>query len=103
MTQRVRKISKIAVPLGERIRLREGEQPLGRTRITSAEKLGSALRLRRRELGYTQKTASELCGHSVRAISEIENGRASAGIGLILDYALVLGVDLEVTVRGQAN
>lgn len=103
MAQRIRKIGKLAVPLGERVRLNEGEHPLERTRIISAEKLGAAMRLRRRELGYTQKTAAALCGHSVRVISEIENGRASVGIGLILDYALVLGIDIEVAIRGQRS
>lgn len=100
---KTRRVGKVTVPLGERIRLGEGEVPLVHERFVSAEQLGAALRRRRRELGYTQQTAADLCNHSVRVISEIERGRPTAGIGVILDYALTLGVDMELSVRGRSS
>lgn len=93
----------MAIPLGERVRLGKGEKSLVRERFVSSEQLGLALRRRRRELGYTQQTMAELCNHSVRVIGEIERGRSTVGIGVILDYALALGVDLELSVRGRSS
>lgn len=99
MENKVRKVGKLAVSLGQRVHLKEGEKPFSGNKVVSAEQLGEALRLRRRELGYTQQTAADLCNHSARVIGEIERGRATVGIGVILDYALALGVDLELSVR----
>ncbi|WP_337426179.1 helix-turn-helix domain-containing protein [Slackia isoflavoniconvertens] len=100
---KIRRVGKIAIPLGERVRLGKDEKPLVRERFISSEQLGFALRRRRRELGYTQQTMAELCNHSVRVIGEIERGRSTVGIGVILDYALALGVDLELSVRGRSS
>ena len=100
---KMRRVGKVAIPLGERVRLGESEKPLVHERFLSAEQLGYALRRRRRELGYTQQTAADLCNHSIRVISEIERGRSTVGIGVILDYALVLGVDMELSVRGFSS
>lgn len=100
---KMRRVGKMAIPLGERVRLGKGEKPLVHERFVSSEQLGIALRRRRRELGYTQQTMAELCNHSVRVIGEIERGRSTVGIGVILDYALALGVDLELSVRGRSS
>ena len=91
----------VQIPQGRGVRLRDGEQPLSAQPVFSAAEIGSALRLRRRELGFTQETAAELCGHSPRVIGEIERGRDTVGIGVILDYAAILNVDLTLSVRGR--
>ena len=100
MDQKFRKLGKVRVPLGERVGLKEGQGPFQGGRVTTAEALGTDLKLRRKELGYTQATAAMLCNHSVRVISEIENGRPTVGVGIILDYALALGVDVNLVLRG---
>ncbi len=103
MREKVRKLGKISIPLGEGVHLKEGEHPLISERVLSSAQLGQALKRRRRELGYTQKTAAELSNHSVRAIGDIERGRSSVGVGIVLDYALSLGVDLTLSVRGRSQ
>lgn len=85
---------------GRGVHLKKDEQPLRRQTVFDAEELGKALRKRRRELGYTQAMAAELSMHSPRVIGEIERGRSSVGIGVIFDYAAILGVDVDLRVRG---
>ncbi len=52
--------------------------------ITSPEDLGRALPARRKELQLTIAEVADMVGCSPRFISEVERGKASASIGLIL-------------------
>lgn len=90
-----------AIPLGVGIRLAGDERPLSEERASTAESLGDALKRRRKELGFTQQTAAEYCGHSARVIGEIERGKRTAQVGVVLDYAEFLGVEVHVKVRGR--
>lgn len=62
---------------------------------------GIVLRKRRKELGYTQTYISEFTGFSVSFISDLENGKATAELGKAIRYANLLGLDVELNVRGQ--
>ena len=62
---------------------------------------GIELRKRRKELGYTQTYISEFTGFSVSFISDLENGKATAELGKAIHYANLLGLDVELNVRGQ--
>jgi len=62
---------------------------------------GVELRKRRKELGYTQTYISEFTGFSVSFISDLENGKATAELGKAIHYANLLGLDVELNVRGQ--
>ena len=44
-------------------------------KITDAASLGNAIRLRRKELKYTQGYISEITGLSVSFLSDLENGK----------------------------
>lgn len=68
--------------------------------ITDAGSFGSALRDRRKELGYTQVFLSELSGFSVTFISDLENGKSTAEIGKAIYLANLLGLDCTLTPRG---
>lgn len=90
-----------ATPRGVGVRLGEYERPLSEERTPTVDLLGDALKRRRKELGFTQETASKYCGHSARVIGEIERGKRTAQLGVALDYAEFLGVEIHLKVRGR--
>ncbi len=67
--------------------------------ITDAKEFGAALRLRRKELGYTQVFLSEFSGFSVTFISDLENGKSTAELGKSIYLANLLGLDCSLTPR----
>lgn len=69
-------------------------------KISKVSDLGTAIKKRRKELGYTQRTISELTGLSASFISEIENGKVTAELGKVLLLINLLGMDLFVEDRG---
>lgn len=69
--------------------------------IFSTSDLGKAIRVRRRELGYTQSELADMLGIGVTYISNIENGKETAEIGKALRIVQMLGMDLFVGRRGR--
>ncbi|MDO4833723.1 MAG: helix-turn-helix domain-containing protein [Bacillota bacterium] len=69
--------------------------------IKSAAQLGERIRQRRKELGYTQSFLSEYSGLSASFISNLENGKETAEIGKIMFLMNMLGLDMELRVRGK--
>lgn len=69
--------------------------------IFSTSDLGKAIRVRRRELGYTQSELADMLGIGVTYISNIENGKETAEIGKALRIVQMLGMDLFVERRGR--
>lgn len=63
-------------------------------RITSAAAFGEAIRVRRKELNYTQGFLSEFSGLSVSFISDLENGKRTAELEKAIYLANLLGMDL---------
>ena len=70
-------------------------------KITDAASLGNAIRLRRKELKYTQGYISEITGLSVSFLSDLENGKPTAEIGKTIEVINVLGLDILVEARGD--
>lgn len=70
-------------------------------KISDTESFGQAIKKRRKELKYTQSYISEVTGFSVSFISELENGKPTAEIGKAIFLANVLGLDIEITPRGN--
>lgn len=70
-------------------------------KIKNSNDLGSAIKKRRKELGYTQNFVSEQTGLSVSFISDVENGKATAEIGKIINLVNLLGMDVSITTRGE--
>ncbi len=60
----------------------------------TTQELGAACREARHALGLSLVEAALAAGVNYRFASEIENGKATARIGLALDYAAALGLRL---------
>ena len=69
-------------------------------RITDSKTFGAALRKRRNELKYTQAYLSEFTGFSITFISDLERGKPTAELGKALHLASILGLDINMEVRG---
>ena len=69
------------------------------TLLPSADSLGSLLRSRRKELGYTQEFVANMLEFSPRLIGEIERGRGTVAFDRMLAYASGLGIDLVAFAR----
>jgi HTH-type transcriptional regulator/antitoxin HipB len=61
---------------------------------------GSAIRDRRKRLGYTQAKVAALCGTGIRFVSDLENGKETAELGKALAVASALGIDIVTRERG---
>lgn len=70
-------------------------------KITDAASLGNAIRLRRKELKYTQGDISQITGLSVSFLSDLENGKPTAEIGKTIEVINLLGLDILVEARGN--
>ena len=70
-------------------------------KITDAASLWNAIRLRRKELKYTQGYISEITGLSVSFLSDLESGKPTAEIGKTIEVINLLGLDILVEARGD--
>lgn len=73
------------------------DQP-AQTTCDSLAEVGRVLRTRRRELGWSQDLAAEVCGFNQRMISEIERGARQVAFDRVALYAGRLGVDIVMTI-----
>ena len=72
-------------------------------KITDSKTLGQAIRMRRKELHYTQAYLSEFTGLSVTFISDLERGKPTAEIEKTIRLINILGMDLFVERRGECS
>lgn len=70
-------------------------------KVYDSAMFGRAIKLRRKELKYTQRDISELTGFSISFISDLENGKPTAEIGKAIYISNVLGLDIEIKSRGS--
>ncbi len=68
--------------------------------VTGSASFGKAVQKRRKELKYTQGYISEVTGLSASFISNLENGKKTTELDKAIMLANVLGLDLEIRVRG---
>ncbi|HSC21265.1 MAG TPA: helix-turn-helix domain-containing protein [Solirubrobacterales bacterium] len=62
--------------------------------------LGASIRARRRELGVTQDDLAASIGVSRRVIGQLENGKETVHVGIVLRAARAVGLDVGVQPRG---
>lgn len=62
--------------------------------------LGSAIRARRRQLGVTQDDLGASIGVSRRVIGQLERGKKTAHVGIVLRAANAVGLDVGIEPRG---
>ncbi len=67
--------------------------------ITDTIDLGKILRKKRKAQGLTQGGVAEHCGLSLRFVSEVERGKATAEIGKVIYLLRAVGVDLFAAPR----
>ena len=72
-------------------------------KIRNCKEFGAALRLRRKELGYTQAYLAEATGFSVSFLSDLERGKVTAELGKALFIANLLGMDCLLSPRGNGE
>jgi y4mF family transcriptional regulator len=68
-------------------------------KITDSKSLGSALRKRRKELGYTQRDLSEFTGLSISFLSDLERGKKTIELEKALFVTSILGLNLTLEPR----
>jgi transcriptional regulator with XRE-family HTH domain len=69
--------------------------------ISNARQFGAAIRTRRKEAQLTASQAASLARVSRRLLLEVEGGkRPNVGFAALIRILEVLGMDLEVKVRG---
>ena len=71
------------------------------TDIRSTEDLGKLIRTYRKSRGLSQVDAAALAGVGERFLSELERGKATAEIGLVLKVLERFGLQIEVFPRGK--
>lgn len=69
------------------------------TRIQSPEQLGQAIRARRRELRLTQQTVADLTGVNRAVVIQLEHGKSTVQLRIVLLVVQVLGMDFELWTR----
>jgi transcriptional regulator with XRE-family HTH domain len=70
------------------------------TRIQSPEQLGRAIRARRRELHLTQQTVADLTGINRVVVIQLEHGKSTVQLRIVLLIVQVLSMDIELRMRG---
>lgn len=70
------------------------------TRIQTPEQLGRAIRARRRELHLTQQTVADLIAVNRVVVGQIEHGKSTVQLRIVLLVVQVLGMDFELRRRG---
>lgn len=68
-----------------------------------AATIGGLIRETRRSLGMRQDELASVAGLSTRSLSNIENGKASAHIGLVLNTLSVLDIKMTLTPPSESN
>ncbi len=67
--------------------------------IADAKQLGAALRARRRELHVTQQQAAEMIDVNRRVVGELERGKSTVRLQIVLELAKALGLDVDLRTR----
>lgn len=67
--------------------------------IDTSLRLGAAIRRRRVELGLSQGALADVARTTLRFISELENGKASAQLDGVLRVLAALGIELVARQR----
>jgi len=67
---------------------------------TTASGLGAAIRERRRRLGITQDDLAASIGVNRKVIGQLESGKETAHVGIVLRAARAVGLNVGVEPRG---
>lgn len=68
--------------------------------IGDTTELGAAVRLGRKAQGLTQQQFADIAGVGVRFLSELERGKETAEVGLVLRVVQLAGFDVILRQKG---
>jgi y4mF family transcriptional regulator len=68
--------------------------------MKTTEQIGTAIRMRRKQLKITQKELAMTCGTGLRFIVDLEKGKPTCQLGKTLQVLHALGLAIETTVLG---
>lgn len=88
----------ILLPIGTIFRREPLVLPIGIT-MSDAERLGEALRARRKELKLSQDDVASVVGVNRRVVGELERGKATVQLDIVLRVASALGLDVDFRER----
>lgn len=71
------------------------------TKIDNSETIGMLVRSERKRQKVTQVELASLAGVGVRFLRELENGKDSCQLGLVLSVLMTLGVSVTATTRAD--
>jgi y4mF family transcriptional regulator len=71
--------------------------------IRNPEDLGRQIRAARKAQGLTQTELAETAGVGTRFVSELERGKETARLGLSLEIARLVGIDILARPRGPSK
>lgn len=69
-------------------------------KVTTTRELGALVRAVRKESGLDQATAAGLAGVGTRFLGDIERGKPTVQLGLVLQVLERFGLEVTVTRRG---
>jgi y4mF family transcriptional regulator len=72
---------------------------MDRDLVDSPATLGHLIRARRKELGLTQTDVADVARTTLRFVSELERGKATAQLDGILRVLAALGIELTASTR----
>jgi HTH-type transcriptional regulator/antitoxin HipB len=64
-----------------------------------SQKIGAAIRIRRKQLGMTQQDVADIAGLQRQTISRVEAGNEAVSFSSVARIAAVVGFELGVTPR----
>jgi len=70
-------------------------------RIRTAEELGAAVRAARKKNELDQETTADLVGVGARFLGELERGKDTVRLGLVLRVLERLGLEIWISPRGR--
>lgn len=73
------------------------------THVTHVKDIGQLVRQRRKDAGLTLKDAAGMAGVGVRFLSELERGKATLQLGLVIEVLQLFGLELHVNTRGASK
>jgi len=65
-------------------------------KFAGPRQLGEIIRLARKARGFTQSRVAGMTGTSVKFVSEVENGKETAQIGMVLRLVAILDLGTEI-------
>lgn len=72
-------------------------------KVSNAKELGALVRQRRKQAGLTLKDAAGMAGVGIRFLSELERGKPTLQLGLVIEVLQLFGLELHVRVRGERS